>query len=138
IVEELVIGRLPERIVHDDRPVQHRNLQPGTVKLNVLRDAVDDNGVFFGLIYADVVDLHEFCGDVVDLHRVDLLYHGRWEGVFYAKQNADLLHAYSVRSKIACSWMDRSSKLRLFKCLKNTSLPSSATTANHAWNCHSR
>ena len=73
VVEELVVGRPPERIVDDDRSVQGGVLQVRAIELDVLRNPVDDDGVFHRLIHADAADLHEFSLDAVDFHRVDLL-----------------------------------------------------------------
>ena len=85
VVEELVVGGPPERIVYDNRSMQHGVLQVGAVELNILRDTVDDDVVFFGLVHADAADLYELGRDAIDVHRVDLLHHCGWEGVFHTE-----------------------------------------------------
>src|SRR5580698_7630246 len=42
IIEELVVGGPPERIVNHDRAVQYRILQVRPVERNILRNPVDD------------------------------------------------------------------------------------------------
>ena len=53
VVEELVVGRPPERIVDDDGAVERGVLEKGAVEGNVVRDAVDDDGVGRRLVEMD-------------------------------------------------------------------------------------
>ena len=107
IVEELVVRRPPERIVDDNRSVQHRVLQIGAVERNVLRNTVDDDVVFLRLIHADAADLHELGGNALDLHRVDLLDQCRRKRILHAKKNSDFLVCHSpASSSKPCYWSD--------------------------------
>ena len=85
IIEELVVGRPPERIVHHNCALHGSLLQIGTIELDVLRNAIDDDIIFFWLIHADAADADELGCDSVDIHAIDFVYDRGREAVFHAE-----------------------------------------------------
>ena len=45
VVEELIVGTPPERIVDDDSAAENGVLQVSPIKLDVMRDAINDDAV---------------------------------------------------------------------------------------------
>ena len=56
IVEELVVGRPPERIVDDDRPFERQTLQRGAIERHLVRDAIDYQVVTRRIVVANAAE----------------------------------------------------------------------------------
>ena len=93
VVEKLVVSRPPERIVHDNRSLQHRVLQIRAIERNVLRDAIQDHRIFLRLIHPDPANLDELRLHSRHLHRVNLFHQRRRKGIFHPKKDSDFLHS---------------------------------------------
>src|SRR4029077_2889074 len=93
IVEKLVVGGPPEGIVDDIGALQDRVLEVAAIIFDFVGDAVDDDGVFGGLVHARAAELNEFSGNAVGfaelIHPDD---ERRREAVFTAAEKANLLH----------------------------------------------
>src|SRR5258706_215392 len=92
VVEKLVVGG--QGIVDDVRALQNGVLEIAAVVFDFVGDAVDDYGVFGGLVHARAAELDEFGGDSVGFAK---LVHPdderRRETVFTAAEKANLLHS---------------------------------------------
>ena len=93
VVEELVVGGPPEWIVDDDGAVERGVLEVGAVERDVVGDAVDDDGVWRGLVEVHGAGFDELGSESIDVARVDVLNERAGKAVFHAEQNADLFHA---------------------------------------------
>ena len=74
VVEELVVGAPPERVVDHLRAAQRRVLEPGAIERDVVRNAIDDHVVAAALGHPHVADLHELRRHAGDGHLVDALH----------------------------------------------------------------
>ena len=77
IVEILVVGGPPERIVDNVSPLKHRVLQVAAIIFDFMRDTVDDDAIARGLTHARAAQFHKFGG--------------------HAVLDAELLHAFDKR-----------------------------------------
>src|SRR5260370_1511090 len=93
IVEKFVVSGPPEGIVDDVGALQDGVLEVAAIIFDFVGNAVDDDGVFGGLVHARAAELDEFGGDAVGfaelVHPDD---ESRREAVFTAAENANLLH----------------------------------------------
>src|SRR6266849_4136549 len=93
IVEKLVVGGPPEGIFDDVGALQYGVLEVAAIVIDFVGDAVDNDGVFGGLVHARAAELDEFGGDAVGfaelVHADD---ERRREAVFTAAEKANLLH----------------------------------------------
>ncbi len=93
IVEKFVVGGPPEGIVDDVGALQDGVLEIAAVVCDFVGDAVDDDGVFGGLIHARAAELDEFRGHAVRFAElVHLDDKRRREAVFTAAEKAYFLH----------------------------------------------
>src|SRR6202035_5738381 len=105
VVEEFFVRAPPKRVVHDRRAGQRRILEPGAIKRNVLRNAIDHDVVAARFALDHFVDLDEL-GD--DIPPTGLLIHpldkGRRETVLLTKKDSDFLHFkfFVMSSGVAC------------------------------------
>ena len=95
IVEELVVGAPPEGIVDDLGSREHGVLEIRAIEGNIVRDAVDDDGVAGGLRHLDAARLEMLGRHAGDSHRVDAIHQGGWKRLFHAIEYADFLHIRS-------------------------------------------
>ena len=65
VVEELVVGRPPERVVDDVGALQHGVLHRAAVVLDLVRDAVDDDAIARRLVHLRPAELDHLAGDAV-------------------------------------------------------------------------
>src|SRR6266851_8404091 len=74
--------------------MQRRILQIGSIKLNVLRNPINDDGILPRLIHPDPANLRELGRHSIDIHGVDLL-HYRWrKRILHPKNNTNLLSTH--------------------------------------------
>jgi hypothetical protein len=99
-IEQLVVGRPHERIVHHRHPLEHRVLQVGAIIRHLVRDAVDDHRVRHRLVHRCAAELHVLHFNAFVATR-DLLDEGGWEAPFAAYYQSDLQHVSSGR--VACA-----------------------------------
>ncbi len=92
VVEKLVVGRPPERIVDDHRSVDRGVLQIGAIEGNVVRNAIHDHRVAGRLVQSHRADLDKLRLNPVDVPRIDVLNQCAWKAVLHAEEDADLFH----------------------------------------------
>ena len=92
VVEELVVGAPPERVVDDLRAAQRAVFQPRAIERDVVRNAIDDHVVAARLGHPHVADLHELRHKARHAHAVDALDQGGGEGVLHPEQDANFFH----------------------------------------------
>ena len=97
VVEELVVGRPPERVVDDLDAPRGRALEERPVERHLVADAVEDHVVRERLLLGDVPDLDgfPFHGEAATPGQlVDLVAEGPRKRVLHAEQDPDRLHAH--------------------------------------------
>jgi hypothetical protein len=67
VIEKFVVGGPPEGIVDDVGALQDGVLEIAAIVFDFVGDAVNDDGIFGGLIHAGAAKLDEFGGDAVGL-----------------------------------------------------------------------
>ena len=93
VIEVFIVGRPPERIVDDVRPLQHRVLQVAAVVFHLMRNAVHDHAVSRRLPHACTAELHEFRGHaLLRSHLIDSRNERRRKAVFPPAKKANLFH----------------------------------------------
>src|SRR5438270_1437950 len=93
IIEILVVGRPPKRIVDNVRALQNGVLQESTVILDFMRDAVDDHAVLRWLAHARAAQLREFRDHSVFLAEFVHPHDKRWrKAVLPPAEKAHLFH----------------------------------------------
>jgi hypothetical protein len=101
VVEELVVGRPPDRVVHDAHARARGALQVRPIERDFVTDAVEDEVVLEDAVILDVRDLHRHGQDAVAAARVDRVDQRPGKRVLHAEQQADaLLHAALRRARI--------------------------------------
>ena len=101
VVEELVVGRPPDRVVHDADARAGGALQVGPIERDLVADAVEDQVVVEDAVVFDVRDLHRHGQDAVAAPRVDRADQRPGKRVLHAEQESDtLLHAASRKGAI--------------------------------------
>src|SRR5207302_3962145 len=65
VIEILVVGSPPERIVDDVRSLKDSVLQVAAIIFDFMRDTVDDDAIARGLTHARAAQLHKFSGHAV-------------------------------------------------------------------------
>src|SRR6266566_5990071 len=123
VVEELVVGGPPKRIIDDNRSRQRGVFKKSSIKGNVLGNAINNDAVSTGIGHLHSAQFDELRSHLGHLHAVDLLDQRRRESVFHAENDSDLFHAH----KLLLLVNDLSAKS-----IRNISQPSSATKANRA------
>src|SRR5205085_7147813 len=93
IVEALIVGRPPERVVDDVSAFERRALQKGAIEGHFMRDAINDDVVMAGFIQPDAAEFDEL-GD----HRAlaALIYpvnQSQWKRLLAPDQNAYSVHS---------------------------------------------
>src|ERR1035441_7774698 len=73
VVKEFVVGRPPEGIVDDDGSIESGVLQIGAVERNVVRDAVDNDGVARSLVEMYGAGLDKLGLNAVDVAGINVL-----------------------------------------------------------------
>ncbi len=91
-VEELVVGRPPERVVDDDGAFERRALQEGAVEGHLVRDAVDDEVVADARVVAHAAHLDELGDDLAAAALVDALDERDGERPLAADQQSYFFH----------------------------------------------
>src|SRR6202011_994086 len=94
VVEELVVGTPPERIVDDRGSGQHSVLEVGAIERDVLRNAIYDDVVLSRLIHADAANDDTLGGHARALPGVDLSDQRAWKRVLHPIEYAYLLDAH--------------------------------------------
>ena len=93
IVEKLLVGAPPKRIVDHRTAGQRFVLEPGAIERHVLRNTIDHHIVAAGFALDDFVDPDRLGHDAASPgFLVHPLNKCRWEGVFLAVENADFFH----------------------------------------------
>src|SRR5450759_684862 len=92
VVEELVVGRPPERVVDDDRALRRELLEHGPVEWDVLADPVEDQVVGPGRFETHGPDVGRLGHDAGGARAVDPVHQRQRESPLLSKENADAFH----------------------------------------------
>src|SRR5262249_6212188 len=84
-----------EGIVDDVSALQNRMFEVTAVVFDFMRNTIDDNAVFGGLIQFCPAKFDEFGSDAVCFSQlIDLGNEGRWKAVFASTKKADFFHGW--------------------------------------------
>ena len=100
IIEKLVIGSPPERVIDDYCSAEHSILQIGAIEGDVLRNAVYDDPIAARICHLNPTHLDELCRHAFKVHVIDPLDQGGRKRVFHSEDDADFLCARAHKALI--------------------------------------
>src|SRR5215469_2427023 len=129
IVEKLIVGAPPECIIDDNCSGEDRIFQVGSIKRDVMRNAIDDQRIPARISHSYATDLHGLGRDAIGFGAIDPLDHRGWKSILHSEEDADLLMGHSSPPEMR-SWL--SSRLLKGLAREKTWLTFVATRANRA------
>ena len=165
VVEELVVGAPPERIVDDVGAGERRALEPRPVERDVVGDPIDDHVVGARIGHVQGANLHELGGDAGHAHRLDALDERTRERVLHPEEDANFFHRldrrhgnrdpasgnrgtpllYSENRRLPCARLLRLPSVRSRLpdpgsrfAMADMPAPFLSSTASRAWSCATR